>query len=77
MHLLRALLLLVVLGLLVRALVAPGRLVVLLLLLLRHCMYSRARHNSVVGMYSHLAVLVVAVVAGLLWTRDQDLETAS
>jgi hypothetical protein len=38
-------------------------------------MYSTVQRNSVVGMYLHLAALVVAVV-GLLWTRDQDLETA-
>lgn len=72
--LLHALLLLVVLFLLVRALVALARRVVLLL---PYYTYSKVRRSLVRCMYWHFEVLVGFVVVGfLLWMRDRDLEMA-
>lgn len=73
--LLHALLLLVVLFLLVRALVALARRVGPLLQ--HHYTYSKVRHSLVRYMYLQFGVLVGFVVVGfLLWMRDRDLEMA-
>ena len=73
--LLHALLLLVVLFLLVRALVALARRVGLLLL--RYYTYSKVRRSLVRCMYLHFGALGFVVVVGfLLWMRDRDLEMA-